>query len=32
LHRAAVGLGPSGLFAVVAGWITTVLGRQPFTF
>ncbi|MBV7378204.1 cytochrome ubiquinol oxidase subunit I [Maritimibacter dapengensis] len=31
LHRAAVAMGPSGLIAVLAGWITTEVGRQPFT-
>ena len=30
LHRAAVVLGPSGLVAVIAGWMTTEVGRQPF--
>ncbi len=31
LHRAAVAMGPAGFIAVVAGWITTEVGRQPFT-
>ena len=31
LHRAAVALGPAGFVAVIAGWITTEVGRQPFT-
>jgi cytochrome d ubiquinol oxidase subunit I len=31
LHRAALCMGPSGLIAVIAGWITTEVGRQPFT-
>ena len=31
LHRAAVLMGPSGLVAVLAGWITTEVGRQPYT-
>jgi len=31
LHRAAVLMGPSGLIAVTAGWITTEVGRQPWT-
>jgi cytochrome d ubiquinol oxidase subunit I len=31
LHRATVLMGPSGLIAVLAGWITTEVGRQPFT-
>jgi cytochrome d ubiquinol oxidase subunit I len=31
LHRAAVVMGPSGFVAVIAGWVTTEVGRQPFT-
>ncbi len=31
LHRAALVMGPSGLVAVIAGWITTEVGRQPYT-
>lgn len=31
LHRAAVVMGPSGFIAVLAGWITTEVGRQPYT-
>jgi len=31
LHRAAILMGPSGFLAVLAGWITTEVGRQPFT-
>jgi len=31
LHRAAVAMGPAGFIAVLAGWITTEVGRQPFT-
>jgi cytochrome bd ubiquinol oxidase subunit I len=31
LHRAAVLLGPSGFVAVSAGWVTTEVGRQPYT-
>ncbi len=31
LHRYAVAMGPSGFVAVLAGWITTEVGRQPFT-
>ncbi|MDB4213491.1 cytochrome ubiquinol oxidase subunit I, partial [Octadecabacter sp.] len=31
LHRAAIAMGPSGFIAVLAGWITTEVGRQPFT-
>lgn len=31
LLRAAVALGPAGFVAVLAGWITTEVGRQPYT-
>ena len=31
LHRAAVAMGPAGFVAVLAGWVTTEVGRQPFT-
>ncbi len=31
LHRAAIVMGPAGFVAVIAGWITTEVGRQPFT-
>lgn len=31
LHRAALAMAPSGLIAVLAGWITTEVGRQPYT-
>jgi cytochrome d ubiquinol oxidase subunit I len=31
LHRAAVAMGPAGFLAVLCGWITTEVGRQPFT-
>jgi len=31
LKRFAVLMGPSGFIAVIAGWITTEVGRQPFT-
>ncbi len=31
LHRLAVAMGPSGFVAVIAGWVTTEVGRQPFT-
>jgi cytochrome d ubiquinol oxidase subunit I len=31
LHRAALVMAPSGLVAVIAGWITTEVGRQPYT-
>ena len=30
LHRAGVAMGPSGFVAVLAGWITTEVGRQPW--
>jgi cytochrome bd ubiquinol oxidase subunit I len=31
LHRAAIAMGPMGFVAVLAGWITTEVGRQPWT-
>lgn len=31
LHRAALVMGPTGFVAVIAGWITTEVGRQPYT-
>lgn len=31
LHRAALVMAPSGLVAVIAGWVTTEVGRQPYT-
>lgn len=31
LHKAAVLMGPSGFVAVLAGWVTTEVGRQPWT-
>ena len=31
LHRAALAMGPSGFVAVIAGWVTTEVGRQPYT-
>ncbi len=31
LHRAAVAMAPSGFVALLAGWVTTEVGRQPFT-
>ncbi len=31
LHRAAIAMGPAGFVAVIAGWVTTEVGRQPFT-
>ena len=30
-QRWAVAMGPAGLLAVTAGWVTTEAGRQPFT-
>ncbi len=31
LQRAMVAMGPSGLVAVICGWFTTEVGRQPYT-
>ena len=31
LHKAALIMGPSGFVAVIAGWVTTEVGRQPYT-
>ena len=31
LHRYALAMGPAGFIAVLAGWFTTEVGRQPFT-
>ncbi len=31
MHRTAIAMGPSGFIAVLAGWVTTEVGRQPFT-
>ena len=31
LHRLALIMGPSGFVAVIAGWVTTEVGRQPWT-
>ena len=31
MHRAAIFMGPMGFVAVLAGWVTTEVGRQPFT-
>ena len=31
LKRAAIAMGPMGFVAVLAGWVTTEVGRQPFT-
>ena len=30
-HRLCVLFGPAGFIAVLAGWITTEVGRQPYT-
>ena len=30
LHRFALGMGPAGLVAMLAGWYTTEIGRQPW--
>jgi cytochrome d ubiquinol oxidase subunit I len=31
LQRAAVAMGPAGFVSVIAGWVTTEVGRQPYT-
>ena len=31
LKRAMIAMGPAGFVAVICGWITTEVGRQPFT-
>ena len=31
MHRAAILMGPAGFVAVLAGWVTTEVGRQPWT-
>ncbi|MGD9882045.1 MAG: cytochrome ubiquinol oxidase subunit I [Reyranella sp.] len=31
LHLLALAMGPAGFVAVIAGWVTTEVGRQPFT-
>jgi cytochrome d ubiquinol oxidase subunit I len=31
IHRIMAWMGPSGFIAVLAGWITTEVGRQPYT-
>jgi cytochrome d ubiquinol oxidase subunit I len=31
LLRTALAMGPAGFFAVLCGWITTEVGRQPYT-
>ncbi|MGY8684778.1 cytochrome ubiquinol oxidase subunit I, partial [Bradyrhizobium sp. UFLA05-153] len=30
-QRCAVAMGPAGFVAVIAGWVTTEVGRQPYT-
>jgi cytochrome d ubiquinol oxidase subunit I len=30
-HRCVVAMGPAGFVAILAGWITTEVGRQPYT-
>ena len=30
LHRAALVMGPMGFVAVISGWVTTEVGRQPY--
>jgi cytochrome bd ubiquinol oxidase subunit I len=31
LHRFAIAMGPAGFVTVIAGWVTTEVGRQPYT-
>ena len=31
LHKFAVAMGPAGFVAVIAGWVVTEVGRQPYT-
>ncbi len=31
LHRAAIVMAPAGFVALLSGWVTTEVGRQPFT-
>ncbi len=31
LHRAALLMGPAGFVAILSGWVTTEVGRQPYT-
>ena len=31
LHRFALAMAPSGFIALICGWMTTEIGRQPFT-
>ena len=30
-HRCCVAMGPAGFVAILCGWVTTEVGRQPFT-
>jgi cytochrome d ubiquinol oxidase subunit I len=30
LHRFALAMGPAGFIAIIAGWVTTEVGRQPY--
>lgn len=30
MHRFALAMGPAGFIAVIAGWVTTEVGRQPY--
>ena len=30
-HKACIIMGPSGLVAILAGWMVTEVGRQPYT-
>ncbi len=30
MHRLALGMGPAGFVAILAGWVTTEVGRQPY--
>ena len=30
-HKACIFMGPSGLIAILAGWMVTEVGRQPYT-
>ena len=31
LHRFALAMAPAGFVAIIAGWVTTEVGRQPYT-
>jgi cytochrome bd ubiquinol oxidase subunit I len=31
VHRLAVAMGPAGFISVIAGWVTSEVGRQPFS-